>query len=128
MSEKTENKDKKSKKHNQIQDLEKQNQITFKNDSDEDKSYHKKDKKHKKSKKVVEERVEESIKSTDSLEVNSENTSKKMKRKSHESSIEKEELAQVISGVNTANNWEKIDLGDDHRKLKFLKLMGASKV
>lgn len=30
--------------------------------------------------------------------------------------------------VHTANSWEKADLGDDDRKLKFLKLMGASKV
>ena len=30
--------------------------------------------------------------------------------------------------VNSANNWEKVDLGGDERKQKFLRLMGASKV
>ncbi len=30
--------------------------------------------------------------------------------------------------VHTANNWEEVDLGDDSRKKKFLKLMGATKV
>jgi hypothetical protein len=30
--------------------------------------------------------------------------------------------------VHSANNWEGVDLGDQNRKLKFLKLMGAFKV
>lgn len=30
--------------------------------------------------------------------------------------------------VHSANSWENADLGDDERKKKFLKLMGASKV
>ena len=30
--------------------------------------------------------------------------------------------------VHSANSWESADLGDDERKKKFLKLMGASKV
>jgi hypothetical protein len=30
--------------------------------------------------------------------------------------------------VHSANNWEEADLGDEDRKIKFLKLMGATKV
>lgn len=33
-----------------------------------------------------------------------------------------------MSQVHSANNWEGVDLGDDDRKKKFLRLMGAAKV
>ena len=68
------------------------------------------------------------IEAVASLESESKKAKKSKKRKSHDSNREHEELAEVISEVHTANSWEKVDLGDDHRKLKFLKLMGASKV
>jgi hypothetical protein len=41
---------------------------------------------------------------------------------------EHEDVEKLVQEVHTANNWEKADLGDDKRKLKFLKLMGATKV
>ena len=37
------------------------------------------------------------------------------------------DLSYVLQ-VHSANSWESADLGDDERKKKFLKLMGASKV
>jgi len=60
-----------------------------------------------------------------------ENESKKSKkRKSVNEEVtteEKKQSEEIIPEVHSANNWEKADLGDDHRKLKFLKLMGATK-
>nr|XP_022293644.1 small acidic protein-like [Crassostrea virginica] len=34
---------------------------------------------------------------------------------------------EIPKNVHSANNWEGADLGDDNRKKKFLRLMGASK-
>ncbi|KAL5010670.1 hypothetical protein ScPMuIL_012975 [Solemya velum] len=34
---------------------------------------------------------------------------------------------QAKEDVHSANNWESVDLGDDDRRQKFLRLMGASK-
>ena len=46
----------------------------------------------------------------------------------NEEQIKQSEEKTLLPEVHTANSWEKADLGDDHRKLKFLKLMGATKV
>ena len=35
--------------------------------------------------------------------------------------------SESIIKVHSANNWEEADLGDEKRKMKFLKLMGATK-
>ena len=50
----------------------------------------------------------------------------KSKRKSMENAKSEETLDP--KEISSANNWEEADLGDEKRKLKFLKLMGAAKV
>ena len=54
----------------------------------------------------------------------------KEKKRTHktEKREEKDDENEKEIEVHTANNWEKADLGDEDRKLKFLKLMGAAKV
>lgn len=47
------------------------------------------------------------------------------KEESKQKSDKKEE--ENPKNIHSANNWEGVDLGDDDRKKKFLRLMGASK-
>lgn len=84
---------------------------------DEERS-HKKSKKEKKEKKIKEIKEKESLKEAEQNETFENNN----KNEETETGFEK-----IESEVHTANNWEEADLGNDQRKLKFLKLMGAFK-
>ncbi|XP_074661729.1 small acidic protein-like [Tubulanus polymorphus] len=48
-------------------------------------------------------------------------------RAAAETSAERGEKRPVDEDVHSANQWESVDLGDNDRKNKFLRLMGASK-
>lgn len=47
--------------------------------------------------------------------------------KSAESEHSEEKSSEDQEEVHSANNWEEAELGDDQRKAKFLRLMGAAK-
>ncbi|RNA37721.1 small acidic -like [Brachionus plicatilis] len=102
----------------------------------------KKSKKDKEHKKEIEREDEERIKK----KAKKEKKKKEKKDKEHSKETEQTESSEVKgekivpkeqyleddknkieAEVHTANNWEEADLGNDQRKLKFLKLMGAFK-
>jgi hypothetical protein len=72
-----------------------------------------------------EEEKEEKSKSKRKLNEASEKNIKDNHTAKEASKVSKSEL---ILDVHSANNWEEADLGDENRKMKFLKLMGATKV
>lgn len=145
----------KKSKHNSDEECnEKRKEVDTSSDvlSDTDESHRKKHKKSKKSK-----RTEDDMNEPLSVEVAEESHKKhkkSKKKKSHSHSEDEEDKPEkpeatdktdktdkadkteepvksnpklAIPEVHTANSWEKVDLGDDQRKLKFLKLMGAGK-
>ncbi|CAF2775612.1 unnamed protein product [Rotaria sp. Silwood2] len=66
-------------------------------------------------------------KSSKSSSSSSSSSSPSPKRSKKERQNEKDADDVPIEEVHTANDWENADLGDDQRKQKFLRLMGAKK-
>lgn len=86
---------------------------------DEDtKSTHKKSKKEKKKKDKKEKKHSKYTEKNETCEKNCDD---------NKVSDSVENINKIEAEVHTANNWEEVDLGNDQRKLKFLKLMGAFK-
>lgn len=84
--------------------------------NDEDKEERKSKRKHKKEKQSDDEEKEKEVEPKKEAK-------KEVKKEEHK----EESLTTLVADVHSANNWEEADLGDDKRKLKFLKLMGATK-
>jgi hypothetical protein len=111
--------------------------------SDDEELKHKK----KKSKKNKQEKPEEIAGEPQEGDLNADCNQEKSKKRKHKhknkekekdeiqvrigfwKSLSKDESFETMcTQVHTANNWEEADLGDEDRKKKFLKLMGATKV
>ena len=97
-------------------------------EDDEKKSHKRKHKKHKKDKKEKRDDADDDAVDEEKLGAP---TCKNKKSDDSDENKEKEEDSTASNlgiEIHTANNWEKADLGgDEKRKLKFLKLMGAAK-
>lgn len=86
-------------------------------------------KKKKKSKdKEREKEVEETQQEEESLSKEERKAKRKLEKQKEKDAEEESNSKKLQIEVHTANNWEEADLGNDERKLKFLKLMGATKV